>query len=231
MLLSWLRGQMLLFWPHNCHPWCWTQFSFHHHQQGLQLRQGGSDIISSQMYWPCFMFGRCGMQGCRLLQQSIPPTTGLRTSWYTHTFVESQVPFHLNHDLSFKRSTVDDMAAKFKIPGLCHALAGYIVQVWSSAEIFALGGWCVKTGNLDHELPFSLLEVWVNFCLQLKGYHIPYESLPAQTINAFPPPDTWPLGWFDPVIFNTDPQYKWPHSRITGNVSLFLFTRFQEWCE
>ena len=144
------------------------------------------------------------------------------------TFAESRVAFHLNRDSSFKRSTVDEVTAKFKIPDLRSALAEYIVRVQSSVDIFTLGGRRANTGTLDHGLPFSHLEVWVNFRLQSKGYHVPHESLPAQTINASPPSDSWPLGHFVPVIFNTDPQHKWPHSGITGNVPLSLSIGFRE---
>ena len=60
------------------------------------------------------------------LQQGLGPDD---TPIPFHSFVELQVAFHLNCDPSFKHSTVDDVAAKFKILGLRHALAENIVQV------------------------------------------------------------------------------------------------------
>ena len=149
------------------------------------------------------------------LQQGLGPND---TPAPFRTFAESEVAFHLNRDPSFKRSKVDDVAAKFRIPDLCSALAEYAAHVRSSVDIFTLGGRRANV-NVDRELPFSHLEVWANFRLQSKGYHAPHELLPAQTINASPPSDSWPLGQLDPVIFNIDPQHKWPHSGITGNVS------------
>ena len=140
------------------------------------------------------------------------------------TFSDAQTAFHLTYDPSFKHSMVDQVSLAFKIPDLHAALAKYIIQAKSGVIHFTLGGqYTNNQKNSSFALPYSLLEVWTSFWLQSKMYHAHQEILPAQTVNASPPLNTWPLGHFDPVIFNTDPEYQWPYSGMSGVLLISLF--------
>ena len=146
------------------------------------------------------------------LQQGLKPNA--RTPFCT--FANAQVAFHLNYDPGFKCSMVDKVSLAFQIPDLRAALSEYVTQARSEVTHFTLGGQRVNNQkDSDFSLPSSL-EVWTSFRLQSKMYYTHQEILPAQTVNASPPSGTWPLGHFDPVIFNTDPEYQWPHSGILG---------------
>lgn len=130
------------------------------------------------------------------------------------TFVNSKTAMHLNRDPSFQQMTVEQAATKYNILDLRPVIIDYISHQSSQA----VGG--RRVANHDTPLPFNLkaLQVWTKLRLQNYAYHPPHEILPAQTINAFPPSDLWPLGHSDSVILNTDPAKIWPHSSLKGKV-------------
>ena len=59
--------------------------------------------------------------------------------------------------------------------------------------------------------------MWFELRIQLKDYHNPSTVDTPQNLCAWPPCKEWPSGRFDSVLVNTDPDYKWPFSKISGN--------------
>ena len=45
---------------------------------------------------------------------------------------------------------------------------------------------------------------------------MPNELLEAQTLMEAPSSREWPLGQFDVVIANMDPEHQWPQSSLVG---------------
>jgi hypothetical protein len=66
-------------------------------------------------------------------------------------------------------------------------------------------------------LPFERLDVWSGLHLQIKDYHDPGKVHPPQTQCAWPPSQLWPLGHYDTVLININPDKEWPYSKMLGN--------------
>ncbi|KAF8060125.1 hypothetical protein FPV67DRAFT_1564292 [Lyophyllum atratum] len=119
------------------------------------------------------------------------------------TVASNKVAFHLIRDPNFRRMTVDDVAENTAFRG---ALRDYLTRL----------------RDKDGDLPFTYLDVWTRVRIQQKTYHYPYNVLPPDTVNANPPSDGWPLGWYDAVLINTDSSKKWPLSGIHGHAVVQL---------
>ncbi|KAF8952213.1 hypothetical protein BDZ97DRAFT_1909427 [Flammula alnicola] len=142
-----------------------------------------------------------------------------RTQWCS-----SHSTFHLTRDPSYKRMSVDQVAALFQLPDLHPALGDYLLRIkpedHGSSSAVVVGG--RRTSTSTCLLPFSQLEVWNRVRIQTKTYHAPHEILPAQTVNAYPPSKQWPLGRYDSVIANIDSTKEWPKSGLNGHLVIDL---------
>jgi hypothetical protein len=135
------------------------------------------------------------------------------------TFSNSSTAFHLTRDPTFKQMLIDDVAALYKLPDLRPALLELLYRIESNrADLqdicFPIGGHRAVQNYFS--LPFDSLQVWCRIRIQKKAYHYPHSVQSAQTVNAHPPDDKWPLGRYDTVIVNTNPQYLWPTDNMKG---------------
>ena len=103
---------------------------------------------------------------------------------------------------------------KFKIPGLCHALANFGAQINNNKPLVISGCQTVLAATT---LPFDKIQIWTKLQLQNHSYYTLHDVLPLQTINILPPSDFWPVGWCDPVLVNSNPSKVWPASGFEGN--------------
>ncbi|KAJ7036721.1 hypothetical protein C8F04DRAFT_1336137, partial [Mycena alexandri] len=131
------------------------------------------------------------------------------------TFTDSAnlTGFHLNRDHVGRQMDVDAAGTKFRIPDLRAALAAYIHR--QSGPNLVIGGRRPRLRNDD--LPFEKVEIWHNLRIQSRSFHDTDKILVPETINAAPPDGTWKVGRADAVIVNTDSEYKWPRSGLTGH--------------
>ena len=130
------------------------------------------------------------------------------------TFIDAHTAFHLTRDPSFKQMTVDAVAQKFGLPDLRPSLADYLQRVTGNPAVYLIGG--RRRALCECSLPFEMLQVWSNVCIQSKAYHNRNEVLPPQTLSAAPCSESWPLGRYDGVLVNTDPDMHWPWSGLKG---------------
>jgi hypothetical protein len=131
------------------------------------------------------------------------------------TFAGASAALHLTRDPSFKRMSVDDVAARFNLPDLRPSLADYLQHIKAgAASVQVVGG--RRTAVTGCPLPFDSLEIWTNVRIQSKAYHNPKGVLPPLTVTASPPSNAYPLGKYDAVLVNTDPSMQWPYSGIKG---------------
>ncbi|KAJ3515847.1 hypothetical protein NLJ89_g1501 [Agrocybe chaxingu] len=138
----------------------------------------------------------------------------------THQSTENVV-FHLSRDPSFKRLEIDKVSLMFGLSDLRPAISDYIDRLASNphenfGHITAVGG--RRFAHLECSLPVTHLEVWKKVKLQTTTHHYPHDILPAATVNAAPPSDSWPHGHFDQAIFNVDQTEKWPWSGLQGHI-------------
>ena len=123
---------------------------------------------------------------------------------------------HLNREPFMRRTLITDIASTFGIPDLAPSLAHFLsCAAEGSRSLYTLGGRRPPASSTN--LPFQKLEVWSGLRIQLKDYHNPSIVGPPQTLCARPPCEEWPSGRFDAVIVNTDPDFEWPFSKISGN--------------
>lgn len=127
--------------------------------------------------------------------------------------------FHLTRDPSYKRMSVDEVAALYHLPDLRSAIGDYFLRASNTGGPFSIGGRRISQESCT--LLSELLEVWTHFRLQTKAYHEPHETMPSHTINAHPPTSEWPLGHFDTVIINSDSTKQWPFCGLEGFFLLF----------
>ncbi|KAG6908908.1 hypothetical protein DXG01_002789 [Tephrocybe rancida] len=127
----------------------------------------------------------------------------------------SNVAFHLTRDPNFKKIKIEDVMKKYNLPDLRGALYDYLEQIKTSSWVCSIGG--KRIGHKDSYLPITHLNVWTRVRLQQKAYHYPHEVLAPQTLNAQPPSDAWPLGYYDAALANTDQTKEWPSSGIHGH--------------
>lgn len=132
------------------------------------------------------------------------------------TFTDSNntTGFHLNRDHVGRQMDVDAAGTKFRIPDLRPALAAYIHR--QSGPKLVIGG--RRPALPNDTLPFEKLEIWHNIRIQSRSFHDTDKILIPETVNAAPPDTTWKVGRADAVIVNTDSEYKWPRSGLTGKL-------------
>ncbi|RDB15509.1 hypothetical protein Hypma_004166 [Hypsizygus marmoreus] len=130
------------------------------------------------------------------------------------TFIDGDTAIHLSRDPSHKRMSVDEISEKFKLPDLRGALSDYLNHINSGDGTVLEYREAGNSGN--GYLPFDLLEVWNKVRVQNRSYFAPHSILPAQTINASPPSDSWLFGRHDVVLINVDSGSCWPCSGLDG---------------
>jgi hypothetical protein len=77
--------------------------------------------------------------------------------------------------------------------------------------------------NANTQLPFDHIQIWTKLRLQNHAYHAPHNILPAQTVNALPPSESWTFGLSDVVLVNTDSSHVWPSSGLEGIVIYYAY--------
>jgi hypothetical protein len=123
---------------------------------------------------------------------------------------------HLNLKPFMRRTLVADIASMFGITDLEPSLARFLsCATKGDGSLYTIGGRRPPASSTN--LPFQKLEVWSGLRIQLKDYHNPSIAGTPQTLCARPPCKEWPFGRFDAVIANTDPDFKWPSSKMSGN--------------
>lgn len=221
MLLLGFPGETVSIWPCNSHLQGRTRIKQQSRAGGPKRRWQHSRRDPPgplQFRGPHLATNRHAPTKCWLLQDSIAHTKWLKKISIPpppHTFAGTNLAYHLNRNPNFKMAIIEDVSQQFNLPDLRSALAEYMAQVWSGANpmAFSINAWQRAADSL---LPFSHLQVWNSFCLQLKTYHAPNMTNPPQQINAFPPSKKLPFGQADPVIYNVDSEEKWLHSSLTG---------------
>ncbi|TFK59814.1 hypothetical protein BDN72DRAFT_723748, partial [Pluteus cervinus] len=138
----------------------------------------------------------------------LPPPGPLRT------IVVENTAIHLKQDSCYIM-TLDKAAQKFQIPDLGSALAHYMEQAHRNPTgPYIIGGHRLRALQ---PLPFKRIAIWTKVQLQNKTFHPPYSVMPATTVNASMPDESWPAGRFDPVIINTSKGEQWPYSGLPGH--------------
>ena len=143
----------------------------------------------------------------------------LKQGMYPHsplphrTFVSGHTALHLRRD-SNMRLAIDDVMSLFNLPDLRGALADFFQHGGNNPPL--VGG--RRTANANTQLPFDYIHIWTKLRLQNHAYHTPHDILPAQTVNASPPSESWTFGHSDVVLVNTDPSHVWPSSGLEGIV-------------
>ena len=132
-------------------------------------------------------------------------TAGLRTA------------IHLNREPLLRRTPIGDIATMFNIPDLMPALAHFMVRVIDGGRVvYTVGGRRPAATSNTPPLPSQKIEVWPGLRVQMKDFHDPCIIHPPQTLCAWPSSTDWPLGRFDAVLINIDPEKIWPYSKISG---------------
>ena len=129
------------------------------------------------------------------------------------TFVRGRTALHLRRDPNMTL-TIDDAMNQFKLPDLRGALADYFRHGGENPPL--TGG--RRTANANTQIPFDYIQIWTKLRLQNHAYHAPHNILPAQTVNASPPSESWTFGHSDVVLVNTDSSHVWPSSGLKGIV-------------
>lgn len=135
------------------------------------------------------------------------------------SFVSGPIAFHLRFDPFIGSMKISDVAEKYGLPDLRPALIHYFYRDHNDGPL-TVGG--QRPYRNDEPLPFDRLQVWYKVRLQQKAYHDPTTVLPAQTLNASPPADSWPKGRYDAAFVNVDDNMVWPLSGLKGLISYFL---------
>jgi Plavaka transposase len=128
----------------------------------------------------------------------------------------SSTAIHLNREPFLRKKSINEIATMFCIPDLAPSLAHLLSRVASrSLSLYAVGGRRLPTA-VPLSLPFEKLDVWHGMRLQMKDYHNPRVVQAPQALCAWPPSELWPSGRFDAALINTDPDKKWPYSKMSG---------------
>ena len=130
----------------------------------------------------------------------------------------SKTAIHLNREPYLRRTSIDEIASMFCIPDLKPLLAHFIARATDSRSLYTVEGRRPPAAGTT-PLPFQKLKVWHGLRIQMKDYHDPHIVHPPQTLCASPPTQKWPLGRFDNVLVNIDPDKEWPQSKMTGSDS------------
>ncbi|KAG6914952.1 hypothetical protein DXG01_014271 [Tephrocybe rancida] len=145
------------------------------------------------------------------LLKGLSPTAPM--PYHTHA-PTTNVAYHLIRDPNFKRLKVEDVIEKYQLPDLCGTLFDYLNRSQKGDWVSSIGGrWM---GNEKSNLTVSHLNVWTRVRVQQKAYHSPYDVQDPQTLNAQPPSDMWPHGYYDGALIATDSSSVWPASSIKG---------------
>ena len=124
-----------------------------------------------------------------------------------------------------QRTLITDIASMIGISDLAPSLAHFLsCATKGNRSLYTVGGHRPPTSSTN--LPFQKLEVWSGLHIQLKDYHNPCVVGPPQTLCARPLCKEWPSGRFDAVLVNTNPDFKWPSSKISGNSLLSVIFKF-----
>lgn len=142
------------------------------------------------------------------------------------TFMAGSITaIHVNREPYLRRTSIDEIASRFRIPDLAPSLAHFLLRAAEGdRSLYTVGGRRPPAASTT-SIPFQKLEVWQGFRIQLKDYHDPCIVHPPQTLCASPPTEEWPLGRFDTALINIDPDEEWPQSKMLGSdscVTIFL---------
>ncbi|KAJ7601568.1 hypothetical protein DFH06DRAFT_1153865 [Mycena polygramma] len=169
------------------------------------------------------------------LVEQIGPVAGPRdiTNYFAHSLALLQQPnalqpfrcftsadgrtaFCLNRDPTpGRRLRVDEVATLFALPDLPAAIQTFIYRAQPDDGPMMIGG---RRPNAAATVRLGFkLQVWDGVALQSRAYHDPKKILDPQTVNCSPPDEEWTYGRGDPVLVNTDPQYRWPKSKLEGH--------------
>ena len=140
--------------------------------------------------------------------------------WPYHSFSILSTPFHLTCNPTFCNLSVDEASSLFGLSDLHPALADFLRRTAHDGIDMPLpiGGCCAALPNA--QLPFNSIQLWSKVWIQGQKYHLPNEVVKARTVMAAPSSTEWPLGQFDVVITNVDPDQQWPQSGLTGTLCL-----------
>jgi hypothetical protein len=144
------------------------------------------------------------------------------------TFVSSSTAFHLTRKAPFKHMTLQEASDKFKLLDLVPALKYFQLRLETGNQnsLYAVGG---RRPSVDGViLPFEKVEVWTSVLLQVKDYHHPEIVRDPERLNALPPNKEWPEGRYDIAFANTDPNFVWPCSDLSG-LSTYYDTIMYDW--
>jgi len=130
------------------------------------------------------------------LSTSISPSTPLPL----RTFCTGDTAFRLNRHPDLTQLTVDEVAAKFKLPDLRPALADYIQRARDlRSSTFKIGQRRLARANA--ELPFDHLRVWYSTRVQVRSTDSTDVS-DSRRVCAEPPSVQWPFGRYDTVLLS-----------------------------
>ena len=132
---------------------------------------------------------------------------------------DSRAAIHVNREPFLRRTSIDKIASRFCIPDLAPSLAHFLSRAAEGdRSLYTVGGRRPPAASTA-SLPFEQLEVWQGLHIQLRDYHDPRIVHPPQTLCASPTTAEWPLGRFDTVLINIDPDKEWLQSKMTGSNS------------
>ena len=137
------------------------------------------------------------------------------------TFSMPSTAFHLTCEPTFHDVSVNEAAIQFGLTDFHPALANFLKWMGIHGDNslpLPIGGCCVALS--DCELPFDSIRTWSKLWIQGLQYHLPNKPVEAQTLMAVPSSVEWPLGQFDVVIANMDPEQQWPQSGLAGKSCL-----------
>ena len=130
------------------------------------------------------------------LAADVSPSTPLPL----RTFCTDTTGFHLNRRPDLSPSTVDEIAAKFKLPDLRPALSDYIQHMRDiRSSTLTIGQ--RRLSPADALLPFSHLKVWHSAHVQVWSVDSMDVSIPCQ-VCAEPSSPEWPFGRYDTVLLS-----------------------------
>jgi hypothetical protein len=130
------------------------------------------------------------------LSSNVTPLTPLPLrTLYTET-----TAFQLNFRPSLPSISIDDAAAKFKLPDLRPALADYVHRSRILQSSMAKIGQR-RLSPPDAALPFDHLQVWYSVRMQMRASDATGLTDP-QRVSAMPPASDWSLGRYDTVLLS-----------------------------
>ena len=118
-----------------------------------------------------------------------------------HTFVTSLVAFNLSCTPDISQVSVDSLAEQYNLPDLRTALLNFLSEYLQNSSTHQIGGHRRTQPNLS--LPFDDVMVWSSICTQTRLMDDRSFADP-RPLNAMPPSDMWPLGWYDTALFISD---------------------------